>query len=889
MIINFYLRYSTQFGQSLFLTANATELGNSDVSKAIALEYVNTSFWKASINIDTKDLDFIQYAYILRTIDKPDTIEFGDDRIIDLQKLKVTEITTIDTWSDGADYRNNFYTQAFQQVLLNNNTNTKEKSPKDFTHHFKVKAPILNEHEIVCIAGSSADLNNWSTISPILLHKNGNWWSVKLNLKSTNFPSTYKYGTYNIKTKQFVRFETGENRELIDEAVKEKITVLHDGYIQFNNVSWKGAGVAIPVFSLRSKNSFGTGEFTDINLLVDWAKQTGLKLIQLLPINDTTANHTWTDCYPYAAISAFALHPLYLNLQKAAGKINAKIVTPLLKKQKQLNSLAVVDYEQVMKFKTLAIKELYLAQKELLHNDVNYFNFFELNRHWLVPYAAFCYLRDKYNTPDFNIWKGNSQYNETNIQRLVSVTQRHYDDVAVHYFTQYHLHLQLKDAVAYAHKKGIVIKGDLPIGIYRYSVDAWVNPSLYNMDAQAGAPPDDFAIKGQNWGFPTYNWAKMKEDNFTWWRQRFEQMSNYFDAFRIDHVLGFFRIWSIPVNAVEGLLGHFVPALPVHINELIQKGIAFNFNRFCKPFITEELLQREFGADLDFVKNTFLDNLFLKSEFDTQKKVEAYFKKNNDENSPIKIGLYNLISNVILLQENEGNQQEFHFRISMEQSYSFQQLDAYSQQQLKELYINYFYYKQDDFWKKEAMQKLPGLMRSTNMLVCGEDLGMVPHCVPDVMRELSILSLEIQRMPKQTGVIFLNPAQVPYLSVITPSTHDMSTLRAWWEENPEKTQQYFNTILGKNGDAPFYGEPWIIKEILNQHLYSPAMWSIFQLQDILGMSSKLRRENPTDERINNPANPNHYWQYRMHLFLEDLIKEKEFNAEVKTSVVNSGR
>jgi 4-alpha-glucanotransferase len=208
---------------------------------------------------------------------------------------------------------------------------------------------------------------------------------------------------------------------------------------------------------------------------------------------------------------------------------------------------------------------------------------------------------------------------------------------------------------------------------------------------------------------------------------------------------------------------------------------------------------------------------------------------------------------------------------------------------LENLYVNYFFRRQDEFWKKEALAKLPFLKRSTDMLVCGEDLGMVPNCVPDVMKQLGMLSLEIQRMPKDPKKQFFHPADAPYLSVVTPSTHDMSTIRGWWEEDRTLSQKFYNNELGQPGTAPYFCEPWIVKSIINQHLYSPAMWSIFQIQELLGISEKLRRENPNDERINVPANAKHYWRYRMHISLEDLMKEEEFNNELKGYVEASGR
>ncbi len=892
MTLHFYLQFSTRFGQTLFVSGNIDALGNDDLEKAFPLKYLNDQLWQGSIAVADIE-EPLRYKYLLRQEDGDEVVEFSDDRQIDISTVTVPDIVTIDTWNYPGNIENAFYTQPFQNVLLKTGAaatvKPAKKTNKSFTHQFKVKAPLLKADEVLCIAGSATALNEWKTEKPLLLAKENNWWTIQLNLSKETFPVTYKYGVYNTKTKAFKKFESGDNRIVLGDAAKKKITIIHDGFAALKNGTWRGAGVAIPVFSLRSKNGFGTGEFADIKLLVDWAKQSGVKLIQLLPLNDTTATHSWKDSYPYAAISAFALHPLFLNLEKLAGADGASVIKPLQKKKKQLNELPDMDYEQVMKFKLSAINELYQLQKEEFRNDVNYFEFFNVNRHWLVPYAAFCYLRDKYNTSDFSKWRSNSEYDENAIQRLVSPSQKHYDAIAIHYFIQYHLHLQLKEVTAYAHKNGVIVKGDIPIGIYRYSVDAWMEPALYNMNAQAGAPPDDFAVKGQNWGFPTYNWKKMQEDNFTWWRQRFEQMSNYFDAFRIDHILGFFRIWSIPLHAVEGIMGRFVPAIAVHSNEFFERGINFDKDRYCKPYITEQVLQQLFGDEANYVKDTFLDGCQLKPSYDTQRKVEDHFEGQNGDSDKIKSGLFNLISNVILFEEENSGGQKFHFRIAMEQTSSFKDLDTTTQQRLKELYVNYFFRRQDEFWKNEAMHKLPGLKRSTNMLICGEDLGMVPHCVPEVMEQLGILSLEIQRMPKKAGTEFFHPKDAPYLSVVTPSTHDMSTIRGWWEEDKSKTQRFYNQVLGHYGEAPFYCEAWINKEIVVQHLYSPAMWCVFQLQDLLGINETLRREIPNDERINIPADPNHYWKYRMHLTLEELIKAKAFNEEVKASISESGR
>jgi 4-alpha-glucanotransferase len=894
MKIDFYLRYSTLFGQKLSITGNIPSQAGNDEEGIRSMQFLNSSYWHVSIEVDASELSNLQYRYVLTTETGEEIKEGEKKRVIDVQKNNFDHLVLVDTWNYAGAYENAFYTAPFKEVFCTRPSSVKTKKNKSFTHRFKTKSPLLNDGEAVCLLGSDSGLNNWDIANPIILEKSDDWWSCQVDLSSAEFPLVYKYGVYNVKERKFSRYEEGDNRFLPFVPSPGSKTILHDGFVRLPNNIWKGAGVAIPVFSLRSSAGLGVGEFNDLKLLADWASEVGLKLIQILPVNDTTATFTWLDSYPYAAISAFALHPIYINLQKVAGKKFESSIKSIRRKQKHLNALAELDYEEVMQFKIQVLRELYELDDDAFLKEELYKEFFKENVHWLKPYAVFSYLRDKHQTSAFNEWKTAATFTEDEIERISSSRSKAFKKIKFYYFVQYHLHLQLKEAVDYAHRRGVVLKGDIPIGIYRNSVDAWAKPELYHMNWQAGAPPDDFAVKGQNWGFPTYNWKKMQEDHFEWWRLRFQQMSTYFDAFRIDHILGFFRIWSIPMDAVEGILGRFVPALPVHVNELGERGIWFNKKRFCEPYITDAVLSEVFDADASFVRDHFLqveeDNAYkLKEEFNTQRKVEDYFAQQNEENQKLKIGLFDLITNVIFFERPGSEGQTFDFRISMESTTSYQHLDEQMKWKLKQLYIDYFYNRQDDFWKKEALQKLPHLKDSTEMLICGEDLGMVPHSVPDVMKNLGILSLEIQRMPKNPLTEFFHPKDAPYLSVITPSTHDMSTIRAWWEENREKTIKFYHTVLESHGEPPVHCDSWINRAIILQHLYSPAMWSIFQLQDLLGMNDDLRRENAQEERINDPANPKHYWRYRMHISIEQLLKEKEFNKELRDYIQNSGR
>ena len=606
----------------------------------------------------------------------------------------------------------------------------------------------------------------------------------------------------------------GGGRHSPDMFLRKKLEGSRNGDPSFYGRNWKGAGTAIPVFSLRSAEDFGVGEFYDLKKMVDWAAATGQSILQLLPINDTTMLGTWEDSYPYNPNSTFALHPQFLHLPAVGVKEDEEYKAL----QAELNALDQIDYERVNNTKLAYLRKAFDKTFRKLSATEKYQAFVRKNNDWLLPYAAFCVLRDLNGTPDFSQWKGYAKYNR---KKVAAFCEEHKTDIDFWCFVQYHLDLQLSEVCEYAHSRGVVFKGDLPIGISRTSVDAWIHPELFHMDSQAGAPPDAFSADGQNWGFPTYNWEKMAEDGFAWWKARFAKMAEYFDVFRIDHILGFFRIWEIPLWSKSGLDGYFSPAMPYPAHELENQGFDV----------------RDGG-------------LFIED--------------------PRKTGHY-------------------HPRIGAHNSQSYQWLDAYRRAAFDRLYTDFFYYRHNDFWYHTAMQKLPALLDSTGMLACGEDLGMIPACVPSVMDGLKILSLEIQRMPKSVHDNFANPAWYPYLSVCTTSTHDMNPIRAWWEEDRQVTQQFYNEMLGGQGDAPYFCEPWICRQILDQHLWSPAMLTVLPLQDWLSMDGALRRSNPNDERINVPANPRHYWRYRMHLTLDQLAAADDFNATLSGMIADSGR
>ena len=902
MKLVFKIEYYTEFGQNLFVSGNISELGAWDKTKAPDMRYVGEGQWELEIFSENSRIDQLEYKYFIRD-DRNSLItdEWGKSRIFKFNNKKFYSYFFEDTWLSNTDPQNPLFSSAFSGNLWRRKAKKSEKKSSHLNHVFQLLAPRIDNDHVFCIIGDDKKLGNWNPDQAAIMDGSQYpLWKAEVFLENTTGPTNYKYGLYNLKKKKFIAYENGSNR-----TIHHKLSVIDNGLSIKTDVNynypdgmWKGAGVAIPVFSLRTERSFGVGEFMDLKVLVDWAVKSGLKLVQILPINDTVANHTWKDSYPYAAISVFALHPVYLNLLRMGKLSDKKQMDSFLKKGKKLNKLDTFDYVSVMDLKSKYFKLLYDQEKDKFLKDRKFKKFFKENKDWLIPYAAFSCLRDRYDTPDFTKWSAYTSYEENEIQNLVNPGNDDFDDFAVHYFIQYHLHVQLSEVVEYARSMGVILKGDLPIGIYRDSVDAWVEPRLYHMNKQAGAPPDAYSVTGQNWRFPTYNWDEMAKDNYAWWRRRLSQMAKYFDAYRIDHILGFFRIWEIPFESIQGLMGIFNPSIPMYINEIESRGIYFDYDRFCKPYIRDYMVEEIFRDYADELKRDFLvtagdGNYKLKDEFDTQRKVEDYFLahplENQEKENFLKNGLFSLIGNVLFFEEPGSNGTAFHPKIAFHSSYSYQELDDHTKSVLNDIYTHYFYNRQEKFWREQAMVKLPVINKASDMLICGEDLGMVPDCVPGVMHELGILRLYIQRMPKETDSEFGHPAHAPYLSVASPSCHDMSTVRGWWEEDQERSQRFYTQFLGHSGEAPDVCDTWISEEVMQQHLHSSAMWTIFPIQDLVGMDEKLMRKDPLDERINDPSNPDNLWQYRFHMNLEELVKEKEFNKKLRSMVKNAGR
>lgn len=890
MIVRLQLNYNTNWGQTLHVYGLGISSDNWDENLTLDMSYISASNW--AIELEINDRSILEYRYLVKENQHIVNKEWGEPHFLNVQEG--TTFLVNDIWQ-SVPQQSFLYTSGFSNSFFFHECDQEIKYYKN-TILITAYCPYVKKNQALILCGSSYILGEWLVEKALhLLPVKYGLWQVAIDASQINEPQEYKLAIYDNERQEIVYWEEGENRTMAPSTCDNIDNVVRVESINFhrNWMDWKAAGVAIPVFSLRSENSFGIGDFLDLRKMVDWAAMTGQKLIQVLPINDTTINYTWADSYPYNAISIYALHPIYLGLKEFPLE-NKPLYKIYEDEAIELNKLPAVDYDKVLILKLSYIKDLFKESGERILGSKEYQDFYEENEEWLFPYACFCHLRDRNKTADYLFWESHNIFNRNELRNYVNESTVAKADIDLTYFTQYLLHKQLVDVKEYAHQNQVILKGDIPIGINRRSVEVWVDPHLFNLDAQAGAPPDDFSIFGQNWRFPTYNWEEMAKDGYEWWIRRFRKMADYFDAYRIDHILGFFRIWEIPMSSVQGLLGYFSPALPLTLDEIHSYGVRLEIDRMLKPYIHEDFLESIFDTYTQKVIDTYFipigaQRYEFKEEYNTQLKIKEHFTAHNDNESQlIREGLYYLCNGVLFVKDKK-EPEKFHPRITAQHNHSFKDLDDDTKNAFNRLYDDFFFRRHSQYWREQAIQKLPALISSTSMLVCGEDLGMVPESVPSVMRELQILSLEVERMPKDWGKEFNLLSGLPYLSVCTTSTHDMSPIRLWWKEDLKTTQRYYNHILYREGIAPEECDSDICLQIVDNHLHSPAILTILPLQDWLSIDDRLKNPNPEDERINIPAIPEHYWRYRMHLTLEELIEATEFNERIKALVESSGR
>ena len=893
MNLKFNINYRTRFGEELVLN-----IINGDTEARYRMMTADGERWTFKLNLPAqKHQSTLVYYYEVERGGQKIRCEWTTIRhMLELTAVHGASYTVFDRWSDIPE-DSYLYSSAFTNCVRGREPQPIQQSSFGATVRLLVRAPQLRSDDRLAVIGKGDALGNWDATKAIPMTEHQfNEWVVDIDTsKFTDRKLEFKFIAVNTKNQSASLWETGYNRTIELPLIEQKEVIVYNldqAFFPLYNV--RLAGTLVPVFSLRSEGSFGVGDFGDLKSMINLVYATGQRVLQILPVNDTTTTHSWQDSYPYSCISIFAIHPQYVDLRQLPALTNAKQRNDFEALREQLNALPQIDYEQVNTAKIKYLRLLFAQEGSKVLSSKGFKQFMLQAGSWLVPYAQYCVLRDKYGTACFSQWPDHNTWNEADRDKLLCIRSQEYHEASFWYYVQYILHNQLLEAHQYARKKHVILKGDIPIGVSRYGCDVWTEPRYFNLNGQAGAPPDDFSVNGQNWGFPTYNWDAMLKDGCQWWIRRFQNMAQYFDAYRIDHVLGFFRIWEIPVNAVHGLLGQFQPALGMTREEIESYGLSFLEHQFCEPFIANWVLDRIFHERADEVKTKYLDydhdDIWkLKPAYDTQRKIEKAFDGVTDEHElHLRDGLYSLVSDVLFVRDHKDNS-KFHPRISAQFNFTYEALYDNDKAAFNRLYNDYFYRRNNQFWYDEAMKKLPVLVQATRMLVCAEDLGMVPDCVSWVMNELRVLSLEIQSMPKDPHVRFGHLNRNPYRSVCTFSTHDMPTLRQWWDEDISRTQDYFNTMLYHEGPAPHPLPGWLARDIVSRQLASPSVLCVLSIQDWLAMDERLRLKDADAERINIPANPHYYWRYRMHVSIEKLMNDASFTENVRDLVKQSGR
>ncbi|PHT54747.1 4-alpha-glucanotransferase DPE2 [Capsicum baccatum] len=427
--VSFRIPYYTQWGQNLLICGSDRLLGSWNVKKGLLLKPSHQGeelIWSGSIPVPPG----FQSEYSYYVVDDRRNIlrsEVGKKRKLllpdGLQDGQSLELR--DLWQTGSD--NIPFRSAFKDVIFRTSRSLDVERPLGINQNkldqdgsvilqFRICCPYLEEGTSIYVIGSSLKLGQWKIQDGLKLVKAG------------------------------TSVECGSSRELsVDVTTGEsRFVVLSDGLMR--EMPWRGAGVAIPMFSVRSEADLGVGEFLDLKLLVDWAVESGFHLVQLLPINDTSVNCMWWDSYPYSSLSVFALHPLYLRVEAISENIPEHIKQEIREARVQLDRKDV-DYEASMVTKLSIAKKIFAHEKEIILNSKSFQEFFSENQEWLKPYAAFCFLRDFFETSERSQWGRFSEFSKEKLEKLVSKENLHYEVVSFHYYVQFHLHLQVNKAL----------------------------------------------------------------------------------------------------------------------------------------------------------------------------------------------------------------------------------------------------------------------------------------------------------------------------------------------------------------------------------------------------------------------------------------------------------
>eukprot|EP00892_Ulva_mutabilis_P010973 jgi/Ulvmu1/8248/UM041_0059.1 len=930
VVVRFLIPFDTKWGEVLLLTGSRGLLGGGTIDKGLKMSCSSGPcglLWETSLVVPDHyecDYRYVVYNEHCNQVVKRESAShhlkvpasMAGSCLLITDQFKT--LSTLDTIYKSAAFKDVIFAGHFRDSA---NICDPEPDGSGFvTVRFGVSDHTLGPKKAIYVEGSIPELGSWRERKGFRLrHLGGAHWGGDIQIASTAFPFTYKYfitdDQVELVPECFVEAEAGEERVAALSAATSKqgshpailpdpvpsVVCLNDG--QFCHARpWRGSGLAVPVFSMRTKDSVGCGEFLDIKRMVSFVAACGMHVLQVLPVNDTQVFQMWWDSYPYSSTSVFALHPIYLSLPALVGGRGPPGFMEAVEGARRKHHQIDMDYEETLADKLRLSRTVFdSSQGRQDLSSAAFQDWMQQNSGWLKPYAAFCFLRDLFESADHRQWGLMQENAEHHTERLTAPDQPFHLDICYTYWLQWHLHKQLLEAADFAREQRVVLKGDLPIGVAKSSADTWYSPQLFCMDVSVGSPPDAFDAKGQNWGFPGYNWDEMSKDGYKWWTQRLTNMAQYFTAYRVDHILGFFRIFQIPEKHVAGVLGHFKPSRPLFSKGLENMGL-WDLQRLSEPYVPVAQLRQELGEDADEAIGKYFvfsgsDMLQFKSPFRSERVIDAL---PTPPDSPdwlrqkmhkIRSVLMQFLGNVILIQD-EHDKKRFYPRFNLMETSSFAAYDPSKHDLLRQLHDGYYYKNHMDMWADCARRTIPALMQSTNMLMCGEDLGFVPACVPPVMHELGVVGLRIQRMPgpeATPGQEFGNTATYSYWTVAAPSCHDTTTMRAWYDEDEPRRERFFYHCLNGTGEVPPVCNPDIARAVLQQHLASPSIFCIIPLQDWLALRQPYYERPADQETINDPSVKRHYWRWRMRPHIEDLMHDNELLYQIQNLNLTTGR
>jgi 4-alpha-glucanotransferase len=647
-------------------------------------------------------------------------------------------------------------------------------------------------------------------------------------------------------------------------------------------------GAVAPLGALRGAGSIGVGEFPDLVEFADLCARMGIGLIQLLPVNDTGYQSS-----PYFALTAFALHPLYIRLGDVPGA--EAFAAPIQALGAAFGEKARFPFEELLRAKIALLREIYAANKREIAKRAGKGGklaaWIEANS-WVIEYAVFRRLKEANEERSWKEWSTHRQISAAEIAELWDDGKLR-DEHLFWVWLQEEAAAQFGAAAKAVAGKGIVLEGDLPILINEDSADVWAHREYFNLEESAGAPPDVYSPDGQRWGFPTYRWEALEKDGYRWWKKRLETAQKYYQAFRIDHVLGFFRIWTSSQKDNTSALGWFNPYVPVKKAELKELGYDDGRLRWItKPHVpTGEVWDalragweghyRE-GDLAAEAERTFTEALERIGE------EELWLFKGGigSEQDIAALGLHPAARDYLIKVWHNRLFVEYE-KGSYAPSWLYQETRAYASLSEEEkadmdTLVEKHKKESEKIWEKQGLKLLTMIGESTSMLPCAEDLGAVPDCVPKVLAKLKILGLRVVRWHRDwdsAGEPYYPFSDYPELSVCTPAVHDSSTLREWWDR--EADQEAFCGFIGVPSLPKIYN-PGAAKIILSRCASAASRFRVFQIQDLMHLSPRWYAEDPASERINVPGTLNEFnWTWRFPASIAEIAGDGDLIKAVK--------